>query len=510
MMSRAPIAALLVAATAVLAACGGSVKGSASAAGQLGHGAEAFPPGMVAFADVDTDSGSAAWKKVETLLQRFPSWPKAQAKMDAELAKTSSDGTSFDTSVKPWLGDEAAIGLYGITIAAGRPVPQWAAFIASKDDGKAAAAVAAGTGVTKTGSYKGYDEYARASGGDRMVAAVGKGAVLVSSDAATLQKSIDAREGGDQLADQDTYKQTLAKLPADSVAVGYVDWQKVAGLLQLAVAAAGSQAGGAAAAASQLGPMLDQLSGVQALGVAAGATDTGFQVHGAVVGTVPTASGHATLLSSLPANSLAALDTVMGSASSSTLNTYLQNPQVQTALAQVKQRTGIDVAADLPVLLSGEIAAYAAPGTPVSGALLLKPADPDAASAALDRIVAGLQKNGMPAPAPLPDGAHGGIITEGSTQISWRRDGDVITIGYGTGGAATIGGLESSPGFQRTVSAGGMQGDQANVVFADLPGILKLAHPSADTQADLGVLGGLLAFGGSEAQTLFLEVPPAA
>jgi hypothetical protein len=200
----------------------------------------------------------------------------------------------------------------------------------------------------------------------------------------------------------------------------------------------------------------------------------------------------------------------MGSANASTLSTYLANPQVQAALAQVKQRTGIDVATDLPPLLSGEIAAYAAPGAPVSGALLLKPTDPDAASAALDRIVAGLQKNGMPAPAPLPDGAHGGIITEGKTQISWRRDGDIITIGYGTGGAATIGGLASAPSFQRTASAAGMQGDQGNVVFADIPSILKLAHPPATAQADLGVLGGLLAFGGSGAQTLFLEVPPAA
>jgi hypothetical protein len=509
MTSRAPIAVLLAATAAVLAACGGAVS-SPSAAGQLGHGAEAFPPGIVAFADVDADTGSAAWKKVDTLLGRFPGWPAAQTQLEQKLAETSSDGSSFNTSIKPWLGDEAAIGLYGVTISAGKPAAQWAAYIASKDDGKAAAAITTGKNpATKTGTYKGYDEYKTTSGDTNLVAAIGNNALLVSSDQATLQQSIDAREGGAQLAGEDAYKQTLQKLPSDSVAIAFVDWQKVSGLLQLALAAAGSQTGGAAAAA-QLGPMLAQLQGVQALGFSAGATDAGFQISSAVVGTLPTPSGAVTLLGSLPANSLAAFDSVGADATSTQLGTYLQNPQVATALDQLKQRTGIDVATDLPPLLTGEIAAYAAPGTPVSGAILLKPKDPDAATAALDRIVAGLEKGGMPAPKPLPDGAHGGIVDVGSTQISWRRDGDVITIGYQTGGAATVGGLASAPDFQRTASAAGMQGDQPMVLYANVPAIAKLANPPAEAQPNLAALGGLLAWTSGEASTLFLEVPPPA
>ena len=137
------------AALAVAAGCGSATKNGAGSAGKDGQAAKAFPAATLAFVDANTDTSSATWDKVLTVLRRFPSWPKAEAQLQAELAKPATggaaSGASFTKDVEPWLGGEAAVGVVGVQIAAS-PKPTLLGYIASKDDAKATAFV---TGVVR-------------------------------------------------------------------------------------------------------------------------------------------------------------------------------------------------------------------------------------------------------------------------------------------------------------------------------------------------------------------------
>ena len=141
-MRRARLLVLVAISTVLVAAgCGGADKNSvAGAAGTQGQAAKAFPPGTLLFVDANADLSSGAWQKVRALLAKFPSWAKAEQRLTTAMARVQ-DGASFDADVKPWLGDEAAIGVLGITLTGGSPKPQLIGYVASKDDAKAAAAL---------------------------------------------------------------------------------------------------------------------------------------------------------------------------------------------------------------------------------------------------------------------------------------------------------------------------------------------------------------------------------
>src|SRR4051812_9257524 len=180
MIAIRPLAAAATVSLAlVAAACGGaSTTAAPGAAGTDGKGADAFPASTVAFIDANADVTSGAWQKVLTVAKRFPGFPKVEAQVQQELAKGDKGG-SFSQDVQPWLGDEAAAGLLSITLSAGKPKPQYAVFLASKDDAKATAAVA--KDATKGADYKGYATFTSKDDPNE-VAAVGKGAVLVAGD----------------------------------------------------------------------------------------------------------------------------------------------------------------------------------------------------------------------------------------------------------------------------------------------------------------------------------------
>ncbi len=285
------------------------------------------------------------------------------------------------------------------------------------------------------------------------------------------------------------------------------------------MAASGQAAAAAGISADQMKTMLGQYDALQAIGFSVGAADAGFQVKAVTLGDLPgNGTGTATLLASAPANSLLFADVAgFGASFKQMMGVYDGIPQVSSTFDQIKATTGIDARADLTALLSGELAVSVADGAPVKGELLLKPTDPAAAAAALEEIVTGLGKAGLPPAQPLPDGGEGGMIDVQGAQVAWRHDGDLVSIGMQTGGAKPAGGLADSAAFQRVAGAAGMSGDQAMLLYADVPGLMAWAQrqqqtPStasdAEALANVKALGGLLAFGKGGDSTLFLEVPP--
>ena len=80
---------------------------------------------------------------MRTVGARFPGYPKIEAKIAEAVSKTGEDGFSFAQDIQPWVGDEAAFGVLSITLAGGKPKPQFVAYLASKDDAKATASITA-------------------------------------------------------------------------------------------------------------------------------------------------------------------------------------------------------------------------------------------------------------------------------------------------------------------------------------------------------------------------------
>src|SRR4051794_11580913 len=510
MIAIRPLAAAATVSLAlVAAACGGaSTTAAPGAAGTDGKGADAFPASTVAFVDANADVTSDAWQKVLTVAKRFPGFPKVQAQVQQSLAKGDKGG-SFAQDVQPWLGDEAAVGLLSITLAGGKPKPQYAVFLASKDDGKATAAIA--KDATKGADYKGYATYT-ASSEEQLHAAVGKGAVLLADSDASLHAAIDAREGDEagRLSGVATYGEALKALPADNVVVGYADGAKLAQLAGTAFAAAAEQSGKATLPPAQVDQALKQLEAIRAVAYSAGADDGGFRVRSATLldparakDLKMTAAAPLTLLDRAPADALLFAGVPGLGQLDQVVQSLKANPQVGQAIASMEAATGLSLQNDVLALLSGEAGLYVAGGAPASGALLLLPKDAAAAATPLTKITSAVSKlGGADAPqfAPLPQGEGQIADTGNGHKVSWVHDGDLIAIGVDTGGAPPAGGLGSSDHFSQAADAAKLPDKVTGLLYADVPGLVDLAQRTgghqvpAEALANIRALGGVLAW----------------
>ena len=273
----------------------------------------------------------------------------------------------------------------------------------STDDQKLEAALTRGGDTVKGAAYAGYDTFTSKDG--TVFAAVHDGSLLVSNSEAALHTSIDVQSGtGDKLSDATAYKDALAALPKDNLAVGYVDGSQLATLAQLATSqasSAGVQAGGVSP--QSLNSLTTQLKGVQSIGLAITPEDQGVRFSAVEL-----------LSKDAPASMTDVKEFTPTLESSASGDSYVyigfQNlgPMLETALkslgtsqanlqqtfAQLQTATGISFENDLVPLLSGEHAITVGPGLPVSAALLLKPADAAKGEATLRKVTAALAEAG--------------------------------------------------------------------------------------------------------------------
>jgi hypothetical protein len=522
-----PLAIAATCAAALLvAACGGATSTSApGAAGTDGKGADAFPASTILFVDANADVNSSAWQKVLTVAKRFPGFPKVQAQVQQELT-TTEHGGSFAQDVQPWLGDEAAVGLLAITLSGGKPKPQYAVFLASKDDAKATVTIS--KDATKGADYRGYATFT-ASSDPHQQAAVGKGAVLIADGETSLHAAIDAREGSaaDRLSGVDRYGEALKTLPDDNVLVGYVDGPKLAQLAGTAFAAASQQAGRTMIPPAQVDQALTQLEAIRAIAFSAGADDGGFRLHASTLLDAAKAkdlklpaAAPLQLLDRAPADALVFAGVPGLGQLGEALQNLKSNPQVGQAVSMAEAATGLSLEQDVLPLLSGEVGAYVAGGAPASGAVLLLPKDANAAAASLPRITAAIGKVGgedAPTFAPLPSGDGQIADVGGGHQVSWLHDGDLIAIGVDTGGKPPAGGLGATDRFKDVAGAAKLPGDVTGLLYADVPGLVDLAQRTSGKQvpaealANVRALGGVLAWATGDENVahadLYVQVP---
>lgn len=218
---------LLVASLVVLLLVGAAVYGAVRFfAPASDHAIELVPGDAAAYASVFLKPSTSQRQALESILDAFPasdSDEEAQELFETVLDEVF-EGTDLDytTDVEPWLGEE--IAAFGVAPSSGGSEPDGALILETHDAEKAIDAVdeAFGTegdpGVERTYRDVGFREY------ERWVAGVLKDFLVIGTETA-FEKVVDATTGDDvqTLADRSAYKDALAALPQDRLALFYVD-----------------------------------------------------------------------------------------------------------------------------------------------------------------------------------------------------------------------------------------------------------------------------------------------
>ena len=190
----------------------------AGAAGTDGRAAQAFPATTVAFVDANIDDQSDAWKRLLALGARFPSFPKLVAEFDRSANEATGNGPTL-SQVRSWLGSEVAVGVLDVPAAGTDP------------DGARLRRGARSRAASRRALTKEKDttvaRHARrlrplpVDATDSAVIAISADTALIGSTQAIVDAAIERLAGsGDKLADTSDFKDTLASLPSDNIAVG--------------------------------------------------------------------------------------------------------------------------------------------------------------------------------------------------------------------------------------------------------------------------------------------------
>lgn len=507
-----------VAALAAVGAAGGALAlsgcGDTASAGSVAASAAGYiPADSPVYMQVSTDTSGPQWTQFTRLAGYFPGFDEMQAELRADLAK---DGISWETELRPLLGDAAALAATkvpevtatgsqivanpakaaGAAAASAADTPMLAVFQIA--DGKSQALTdllqqPKGGNLTPSGQYNGatlYNDAATAT-----YAAVTADALIVGSTQDVVKQSIDAHAaGGDQvLSGVFRFNDALGLLPKDVFAMGYVN------IDELGKAAASALPGAE-------GLVQGQVSGAAAVAVTA--ESDGMRIKGVLVGAPPSTqqkSFSPTLTANAPADSLAyvgfndlagtAGQVLKGASEAAKANTKQQIDQVTSQLPLLLGVTG----ADLTNLAGGEHAvvitdptgkgASAEPGL----TLALKTADGakagDTLSTLSDRVPTLLRQFGPASVSgkvgkgftdiPLGNGITGHRLpVAGMGDVVWGVNGDLAAIGDQASGvkavlsAAPGGGLAGSPGFKAATQ--GMPDQVTGVAWVNVPQILPV------------------------------------
>ncbi len=481
-MSRrlAPIAL----AAALLAAGCGAAHTSASAGPSA---AQAIPDHPLVVVDLNLDRGSGAWRAAEAVGARFPHWRRLVAQVHRSLDDTSG-GMRYDRDIAPWLGSEAAVAVTGVNLADSAHPVDYVAFVAVTDRDRLESELRSHHGRRLTG-YHGADQFRDTQ--DSTYAAVTKHALLLANTLPALHAAEDALRGAaPRLSDDPRYHAAMAQLRANSLVTAYADGSRLGQLLSLA----GLAPTVPAAERAQLTRLATTLHAAGSLTASLGADAGGVRL---TVNALPPPGGQAPATSARPDGPPALIGRVPTSAFA-----YLGAPgglsptsagANAASLRAFRQVTGLSYTRDVAPLLSGAYAAYAAPGLPVSAALLLQPRNPAAATAAMGRVTTALTRLAPDVRVrPLPAGT-GQELVIGGLPIEWRRLGDIIAVSNDpAAGRPQAGDLEASPAWRSLAAQAHVPASVGFLAYLDVHGLLGLMMPVPDP--DAAHLGGLAAW----------------
>ena len=475
----------------LVAGCGGGTSNT-SAGSFIPAGASVVRSGLAGFVAIDSDTGSDQWQQLDELAKKFPGRDKAIAHIEDELTK---EGLDYESDVKPALGPELDLAM----ASAGSEKSTRVVGLTRPDDPAKLEAL-----IHKLNSSD--------SGGDNAVTRQLEDGWYAISDS---QLAITSVLKGDQtaLADDDTFRQAMGKLPADTLVKAFLDGQRLGALASQAAAK-----GGGSLDASLLG-----LDNLRYVAFSASAEDDGIRIHGASSGGPATGGGETTLADAVPGDAFVLLD-FLGQGATDQLGRLLKSsPQFAPVLDELKEY-GVTLD-EVLALLNGEVAFYARPaGVIPELTLVLEPKDAAAALATIGKLMEHLA---AASGGKVESGTQGGhpvkTVELGNFTIHYGAvDGKVLlTSGlngiadYGTSGDR----LPDSADFKEAKDAAGMPDSTGGFAYVDVKDVLPLLEGLAalsgdslpsDVTENLRPLRSFLAWseGGSDSRTYnaFLEI----
>ena len=346
-------AALVSTLVLVAAGCGSENVGAGESAG-----AELLKPGALVYADLDSDPESEQWKQVEELVLRFPDGEKWLAELKKEI-ETGSDITWEEAHET--LGGDSAVAVYATSMTDVKVV----ALLRPDDVDEA---------------LKLIERIQKEEPDDPLITRRVDDWIAVSDKEASLDAALKA-EGGQALADDETFQEGMAELPDDALGRVYVD---------VASAFETFGRGPEAQALRMFG-----LHELDFAGAWAKARDDGAEVAGVLRGEgadklLGASEAYSSdLLELVPADAFA-FTTFMGTGIGEQVGALRDNPLYGSALKEFERETGVTVAEVLR-LIDGEVAFYAAPGAPIPElTLLVRPDDPAQARESAERLLRAL------------------------------------------------------------------------------------------------------------------------
>jgi hypothetical protein len=419
----------------ILASLGGFVLWKKLAA----HGGQpeaVVPADAIAYVEVDLDPSAGQKLKVRDELRKIPELKDKIAADATDLKRSLFEAVlagvplvDYDTDIKPWLGDRAAVAVLPGTDT----TPQVIYVIQHKDKAKAEAQMRKLLASTKGGSGTGY--------GSASLDPLGVGATALPR-AFTMtdeyivmgqsQSAVDAAVASAKtasLAGAKNYASDLATIGSDQIVTAWADLDAATGLLSAMTAPALQSPG--------------QKSGRVVMGIHA--FDNGFEMSGRLIGATgatEVAPRAADLLNNLPAGSAAAL--------------YVANPgEIVTKVVEGLKKSmpeqlksvekdaaqyGITVPGDIANVLGTDLVAAMGPIGDLSAmpgvGVLVRPRDVVKAQGVVEKLA-----KGLPDPTVLTDG----LQKKGSDLVWTTPD------AFGKEYAAGTGGLASTQHFKKAM-----------------------------------------------------------
>jgi hypothetical protein len=401
--------------------------------------------GVVGFVAIDSDTGSDQWQQLDELAQRFPGRDKAIAHFEDELTK---EGLDYESDVKPALGPELDLA---IASAGSEKSPRVVGLTKPDDPAKFKALVVK---LNKSDSGDENAVYRELEGGWYAIS--------------HTQVAITSVLKGNQtaLADDDTFKQAMGKLPADTLVKAFLDGQRLSTLVSQTAASGGSS----------VDPSMFGLDKLKYVAVSASAEDDGIRIRGASSGG-PAGGGETTLAEGVPPDAFALLD-FLGQGTTDQLGRLKSSPQLAPALEEL-QEYGVTLD-ELLSLLRGEIAFYARPGGLIPElTLVLEPQDESAALASLDKLMAHVATaSGGTVESGTQDGHPVKTVNLGNFAIHYGAVDGKVLLTSGMNGIADYGAsgdrLPDNGDFKEAKDAAGMPDSTGGFAYIDVKDVLPL------------------------------------
>jgi hypothetical protein len=419
----------------VLAACGDSTAtpltvnpGAATVpTGVKSALANYFPGSTGVYLAVNTDANSDQAKSLQKVIDYLSNIPEVKDSLSKiDVFKLGGLG-SYDADIKPWLGNELAVGLTDLTALAnlgnsssnggsGLNLPQGElpVLIAAvvTDQTKADAF------LTKIGSllkllnpaapveetYKDTKLTTYDLSGFKFTTGLGKDKLFIGGSATAIKAALD-RTAAQSLASAANYQAVTAKLPQGNLGFVYLDGQ-----------ALNSSLTSSAQIKQSLGNMqlngLDYTSGV---GLTLATADEGLRVDAyqtyltakiptGVADTFKKGANPSKIINALPESTMFFVNQRDAASSYDLIINALKNSNmpdmsnIDQKIADFEKQAGLSVRNDIVSLFNGEFAVFATPDSanqkfPVGIGLLSEVTDKAASQAKLDKIATSLENN---------------------------------------------------------------------------------------------------------------------